>query len=172
MNHAELNDLLRSYREGVELWQKSLVDEAVDLLKSVVARLKPEPETWLDPYTGEQHEYVALLDISEEPQRLRGRFTSKSITKKDELFFAIQVTFDQASEFYPMAQLRVPVAVRFRAGKPEFSFFDTQTQAARSPEQWNPDMGNFTEAVISEIENFLRYDPFQGPRLPSPIGFL
>jgi hypothetical protein len=172
MNHAELDDLLRSYREGIERWQKSLVYEAVNLFKSVAARLKPEPETWLDPYTGEQHEYVALLDISEEPKQLRRSFTSKSITDKDELFFAIQVTFDQASEVYPMAQLRVPVAVRFRAGKPEFSLFDTQSQAARSPEQWNPDMSNFTEAVISEIEDFLRFDPFQGPRSPSSIGFL
>jgi hypothetical protein len=172
MNHAELNDLLRSTREKIERWQKSLVEEAFKLFESVSARLKPDPATWPDFQTGEQNEYVALLDISEEPERLGGGFTKKSITNKDELFFAIQVTFDQGPQVYPKTQLYVSVAVRFRAGKPEFSFFDTQTQAARSPEQWNPDLSNFTEAVISEIENFLRYDPFQGPRSPSPIGFL
>jgi hypothetical protein len=172
MNHAELNDLLKSTREKIERWQKNLFNEAFNLLESVSARLKPDPATWPDFQTGEQHEYVALLDISEEPERRGGGFTKKSITNKDELFFALQVTFDQGPQVYPKTQLYVSVAVRFRAGKPEFSFFDAQTQAARSPEQWNPDMNNFTEAVISELENFLRYDPFQGPRSPSPIGFL
>ena len=172
MNHAELNNLFRSRREKIERWQQSLVDEAIALFKSVSARFKPDPETWPDPATGEPNRYVGLLDISEEPKGPRGDFFYKSTTDKGELFFAIQVTFDQALGAYPKVQLYVPVAIRFRAGKPEFAFFDTQTQAARSPEQWNPDMGKFTEAVISEIEEFLRFDPSQGQRPPSSIGFL
>jgi hypothetical protein len=60
----------------------------------------------------------------------------------------------------PKTPLHVPDAVRFRAGKPEFSFFDTQSQDVIYPEQGDPDLNNFTEAVISEFEKHFRFDPF------------
>jgi hypothetical protein len=72
----------------------------------------------------------------------------------------------------PKTPLHIPGAVRFRAGKPEFSFFDTQLQEVRYPEQGDPDLSNFPEAGISEFEKHFRFDPCQGPRPPSCIGFL
>ena len=172
MNRTELNDLWKSQRKEIERWQESLVREAVKLYKSVSARLQPDPETWPDFGTGEQRKYVDLLDISEKPQQLRGGFTHKSFTDEGELFFAIQVTFDQGLRTYPKTQLHVPIAVRYKAGTPQFSFFDTQSKTVEPQAQWNADIGVFTEAVISRIEKYLRFDPFHGPRSPSSIGFL
>lgn len=171
MKLTELNDLWKRQTDQFLLWQNSLYQQAAILHNEVSGILQPTPEEWTDPKSGHKLKYVELYDISDTPRRVFDEgFSSESLTDEGELIFAIAITFDHGLDAFPKTIRHIPVAVRFKNKAPQFSFINMQTKKPES--EWDPDIKNFTEALINKIASYLKFDPFEGPRSRSSIGFL
>lgn len=171
MKHTELTDLWKNQTNQFQLWQNSLDQQAAILRDEVSGILKPIPEEWTDPKNGHKLHYIELYDISDKPRPVFDEgFSSQSLTDEGELIFGIAITFDHGLDTFPKTIRHMPVAVRFKNKVPQFSFINMQTKNPES--EWDPDINNFAEALVNKIANYLKYDPFEGPRTRSSIGFL
>jgi len=171
MKYRELNDLWKTFEERNRQWVHSLVTQAFSLQKTVFDRLEPHSEFWEDSQSKEKFRYVDLLDISGKSKPFNPGVAHESITEAGELFFGVSVTFEQGEKVWPKRKLNVPVAVRFKEGKAEFVFFDEQEKTVESNSRWISDIEQFAQDLIDKTENYLNYDPYQGPQKRSAIGF-
>jgi hypothetical protein len=168
---TELNDLWKRQTDQFLLWQNSLYQQAALLRNEVSGILQPTPEEWTDPKSGNKINYVELYNISDKPRRVFDEgFSSESLTDEGELIFGIAITFDQGLDTFPKTIRHIPVAVRFKNKVPQFSFINMQTKKPES--EWDPDINIFADALVTKIASFLKFNPFEGPRSQSSIGFL
>ncbi|MCX5817145.1 MAG: hypothetical protein NTX75_13065 [Proteobacteria bacterium] len=171
MNLSELNDLWNTQRQQYKIWFDNLNKQAATLRNEVWEILQPTLKEWTSPENGPKRSYVELHDISEKPQPVSGLgLTSKSLTDMGELIFGIAITFEPAPNAFPKTTHYMPVAVRFINKAPQFSFFDKTS--GRPDSKWEQDIKIFANTLVDEMIKHLSFNPLDGPRTSSRIGFL
>ena len=160
MQYSELNNLWIEQTEQYKLWRNSLIVNVEKLRSEVMTLLQPPRDVWIDINTKEQHRYVELYHISDNPRPIRGGFSDDSFTENNELVFGISVTFEHGSNAYPKQVLNMPVAVKFSNKIPEFAFVNCESKLPEG--SWYSDVGKFAESMITKMLEYLRYDPFVG----------
>jgi hypothetical protein len=171
VNLSALNDLWKTQRQQYTTWFDKLNSQASALQNEVMGILQPSIIEWTSPENGHKRAYVEAYDISEKPQPVSGLgFTSKSLTDMGELIFGIAVTFEQAPKSFPKTTHYIPVAVRFMNKAPQFTFFDKKSGMTDS--KWEQDIKIFANTLVDEMIKHLSFNPIDGPRTISRIGFL
>lgn len=171
MNLSALNDLWNTQCTQHQIWFENLNKQAAALRNEVLQIVQPAITEWKSPENGPKRSYVELYDISDKPQPASGLgFTKESLTDVGELFFGIAVTFEPAPNAFPKHTRYMPVVVRFLNKAPQFSFFDKTSGRPKS--KWEQDIKMFANTLVDEMINDLSFNPLDGPREISRIGFL
>ena len=171
MKYAELTELWKKQREKYKNWQIGLMQNAEKLRIKMEEYLQPPAEKWKEDDKPITHNYIALVDLSKEDRPISGNISRESITNEGELLFGLGITFDHGVNTYPKQLLHIPVAIRFFENNPEYSFFDTETGGIEKPIHWEKNIDQFCETMVSRIVAYLNFDPFNGPKGKSSIGF-
>lgn len=173
MTYSELNNLWNDQESRWAEWRDALLKQAHRLGQEVLSVIQPASEGWDDPNSHKQRRYVDVIALSGEAGRqLLPATLNESLTDDNELVFGLAITFERAANAFPKEALHVPLALRFREGHPEFAFYDTLTKSVESSPSWQPDISEFSLALLRRVEEHLRFDPFNGPRQKSSIGFI
>lgn len=171
-NYTDLNELWDTQQIRWREWHQALRAQALRLRQEVETGISAPLQPWSEPRSTEQRRYVEVIDLSDERTRLRGSLPDNAITDDGELIFGLSITFEKAPNTFPKQIVHVPIAVRFSESQPQFGFYDTQCKTLESHTTWETDLTVFVEALLRRVEDYLRVDPFAGPRKKSAIGFL
>ena len=169
MTHDEIISLWKKQRDQYQAWQIALRKTAELLRKTIEELLQPPAETWLDTQKNKNYRYIDLVDISKKDKPRGIPLSSESITPTGELVFGLGITLDHGVTTYPKSLFHIPVAIRFINKQPEYSLFNTDTWAS---EKWEKDLDKFCQTILSEIVQYLSFDPFDGQKKTTSIGFI
>lgn len=172
MNHSELTELWKKQQERYQEWEVQLMRTAEKLRCKIEEILQPPQEGWKELDKPIRHRYIDLVDITKD-DKPRGKVLSReSFTSEGELVFGLRITLDHGVQTYPKNLFHVPVVIRFVENNPEYSFFDTENWQPDQPERWEKNLDSFCQTIISHVAEYFGYNPFDGPKKKSSIGFI
>jgi hypothetical protein len=163
-----LSQKLNQQRARFDKWQQALSLAARELRDLLASSLGTPNDTYTAQDGLSSRRYVELMDLSgDEPMIHNGFFPARARTASGELVFGLAVAFPASGD----AIYNVPVAARFRGGRAEFCLWDRESDGPFDS-GWTQDRQIAVARIIEGLEQWFSYDPFEGPRQRSSIGFL
>lgn len=171
ISYQTLSDKWKAQLKQFDDWRIALAREAYGLRNDIAAALGA-PEKWVSHKTSEERRYVEVIDLSTKDKEPAGTFSHNAIKDDGELIFGISFTFDHALNSYPKSLYHIAMAVRYRDTVPEFCHWDTRENCPISGMVWQRDKAMVVSEILSMLETYLSYDPFQGIPSKARIGFI
>lgn len=172
MKHSQLCELWASQEDRFAEWRDALPKPCFLLRDAFVAEVESPSEPWVHPVSGEKHPYVSLLYLHPQTIPMKGTPPPDSITERGELMFGLAITLDRDNGAFPKESMYLNLAVRFSSGQAQFTFFSSEREEAEVPPGWVSDVGKFVGLAVDRIRGYLDFDPFDGAREKTGIGFL
>ena len=172
MKHSDFCQLWTKQEDRFAEWRDALCKQCKLLRDAFVARVETPAQPWVNSVSGETHPYVDLLYLHPETKRMKGHIPKEALTEKGELMFGLTITFDRDRDSFPKETAYFQLAVRFNAGRAQFSFFKTESDGAATPPGWVSEIPQFVDLMLERLREYVDFDPFAGARDKMGIGFL
>jgi len=167
----DLRKLHQERNKRVTEWRQDMLKAAEELKEKVAVRIGA-PSTWRNLKTGEDHPYVEVISLRKKQRPVNLLDLFEELSDQGELPFGISIALDISENSYPKTLFNLPVAVRFSKGIMQLNLWNTDDQCVRDDASWSADSDEFTESLVTELEKFFEYDPYQGGSESTSIGFI